>query len=133
MTTPTPTAEEVELALKLSEARCGWATTMALNRAGKAQKPPHSLELTLAKAALAFIDSQEGWRTMDSAPKDGTYVDLWVPESGQQDGHRLADAYYHRTDGWRSRSHSLINGPQVPTHWQPLPTPPKEGGLTPCR
>lgn len=68
------------------------------------------------------------WQTMDTAPKDGTVVDLWV------DGERRADCYWRigedfgeSEDGWcqmyaeASSSFAVLG---VPTHWMPLPEDP---------
>jgi hypothetical protein len=68
------------------------------------------------------------WRGIESAPKDGTKIDLWVvfPKGA----HRYADGYWD--DGeWRlSVPESWYDPrPQI-THWMPLPLPPlPEGGL----
>lgn len=77
-------------------------------------------------------------QTIDSAPKDGTIVDLWCG------GERFADCYWgksqhecgeagqycdsdwHReADGWvlSALNHNMGTSFQ-PTHWQPLPEPP---------
>lgn len=74
-----------------------------------------------------------GWRDIETAPKDGTYiivaqehilpdVVLWLPEQKERvvGGNRVIG----RPAGWFNVSRSRI---KAPTHWQPLPTPPKEG------
>lgn len=68
------------------------------------------------------------WLPIDSAPKDGTKVDLWSDVHG-----RITDSYYsHREDGWVMWSldiwgritEDLIGNSQI-THWLPLPPPPE--------
>lgn len=83
------------------------------------------------------------WRGMDSAPKDGTVVDLWcaghpsdidfycpisTPAGGALRQGRVTNVRWE-DDDWRpvhglSRFHSLT---VTPTHWRPLPPAP-EGG-----
>lgn len=76
----------------------------------------------IARAFLTLVSERE-WRPIESAPKDGAYIDLWV--SGGDDEWRVPDAYYNRIDGWRSRAHVPLKGPVTPTHWKPLPEPPR--------
>lgn len=69
------------------------------------------------------------WQPIETAPKDGTVVDLWSPQCG-----RYPDAVwgfipaYEGPDemGWTDKNHhgSLEDaGPW--THWMPPPNPPK--------
>ena len=72
-----------------------------------------------------------GWRTMDSAPKDGRSVQLWYPWTGQS----LADApegfqyigTWHSPengeDGWYDPVDWCAIGKGA-THWKPLDAPP---------
>lgn len=67
------------------------------------------------------------WRSIESAPKDGTEVDLWVvwPDSG---GTRFTDCHFQpgQDDWWLGQFwlSQYANNPQ-PTHWMPLPPGPK--------
>lgn len=71
--------------------------------------------------AYADLLERTTWRTMDSAPKDGTevlvfddgatIVSLWMDESPSHGS------------GWWDNG---IMDP-APTHWMPLPLPPSEG------
>lgn len=75
-----------------------------------------------------------GWRTMDSAPKDGTLVDLWYPRGIG----REANCFWHKAlsiwgrDVWTGAHHpqetNFISRNVDPTHWLPLPAPPVEKG-----
>ena len=51
------------------------------------------------------------WQPIESAPRDGTIIDVWVPGHGRE-----CDVWYD--DGW--------SFPVIPTHWMPIPAPPKE-------
>jgi hypothetical protein len=55
------------------------------------------------------------WGTMESAPRDGTYVLLRMP------GYALAEVccWASRRDRWQDVMGSYVN---EPTHWQPLPS-----------
>ncbi len=74
-----------------------------------------------ARAALSATPS--GWRGIESAPKDGTRIDLWVA------GRRITDSRWARNDAdstvpfgeprWQG-----FYGLQEPTHWMPLPDAP---------
>lgn len=80
----------------------------------------------------AAIGTPSGWRSMDSAPKDGTPVDLWCRAPGLSAGPgRVPDCWYSNGKWWRydeqygddqcrSRVHNA-------TAWMPLPSAP-EGG-----
>ena len=96
----------------------------------------------------------EGWRTIDSAPKDGTEIDLWVcdvsiAEDGSLErtkGQRVVNAFWgapwrnepQEPDTWVTNAdpyaHPYNPSPvvrscnamrRIATHWQPLPEPPK--------
>jgi hypothetical protein len=68
------------------------------------------------------------WQDIETAPKDGTTVDLWVqpcedaPDEYKFDNppRRAANCYYHDYT-W----HGGGRWPMEPTHWMPLPSPPK--------
>lgn len=65
------------------------------------------------------------WMPIESAPKDGTKFLAWRD-------HEVAEAYViQRDDGevWtfgRTSAHVSVFPSNKPTHWQPLPAPPKE-------
>lgn len=65
----------------------------------------------------------DAWEPIETAPKDGTKVDLWHPTKG-----RLENAFYQAQTyspdvpwGWSNPWWGRITGA---THWMPLPLPP---------
>lgn len=72
----------------------------------------------------------EGWQTIESAPKDGTYILL-----GSADGSWIARNYpvyqsgYRPDNPWQSmmlnHEHMGRYPKAKPTHWMPLPAAPK--------
>ena len=69
----------------------------------------------------------EGWQDISTAPRDGADVQLWSAEGWTPKAHWCAKKggwYEEYWDAdWRSYSESAI---YQPTHWRPLPAPPKE-------
>lgn len=57
------------------------------------------------------------WKTMDTAPKDGSRIILYTPPYGAGSGN-----WRGSMGGWDS--HFCLNLSAEPTHWQPLPKPP---------
>lgn len=82
--------------------------------------------------------SNAPWRSMDTAPKDGSWVLLHVPrgldtgtvtigsyhraEERDQDGRFVAGQW----DGWRGMDADTLPSHCEPAHWAPLPPPPGE-------
>lgn len=73
------------------------------------------------------------WRTIDSAPKDGTEILTVGTDSPNVIATRwlspgpfvrTPDVNYYRPDGFYWASWSEPVGPVNPTHWMPLPAPP---------
>lgn len=69
------------------------------------------------------------WQPIETAPKDGIEILVYVPPSAYRNG-------YVRSVQWRERDidywhvEDNKNGPfplrgGIPTHWMPLPEPPK--------
>jgi|TARA_R110000787_G_scaffold3653_2_gene14179 hypothetical protein len=56
------------------------------------------------------------WQSILTAPMQGERILLLVPPYGATTGHYYKD--------WHC--HSVLNKEAVPTHWMPLPAPPKE-------
>lgn len=89
--------------------------------------PPGALTKAIA-AALAQPASGEGWRTMDSAPKDGTHVLAVVAGNHPSTGLPFIPEVVEwsaETNGWWSEMWG-VSGDYRPTHWMPLPTSPRE-------
>lgn len=74
------------------------------------------------------------WQTIDTAPKDGTQVLLYLP--GRSPGHRVITGFYFRSErflngksthleeGW-SAGHLRPPKPE-PSHWMPIPAEPED-------
>lgn len=65
------------------------------------------------------------WQPMNTAPKDGTKFDVWVPS--RFGGYRMCELSFN----WRGqlRQNGLLTSaelPRWPTHWMPLPPAPSE-------
>ena len=79
------------------------------------------------RASLAAAEKERDaarWQPIETAPKDGTLVDLWA-------GERIADCAWNvPSNCWAERSVSSFSGRPYwavvnnPTHWMPLPTAP---------
>lgn len=66
---------------------------------------------------------RSAWQAIDTAPKDGTLIDVWATE-------RVPDVKWLRgywrhwaLDGYDNMAWVPIDG-LTPTHWMPLPAPP---------
>ena len=78
-------------------------------------------------AALSVAPTTQPWLPIETAPKDGTVIDLW------NNGDRYADAKWLRgewcylgLDGFDVMNWVPLGGRT--THWMPLPATPSEGG-----
>ena len=75
------------------------------------------------QAAIAEDKPGDGWRPIDSAPRDGTVIDVWIGE--RRTNVRWVKA---RSGWWRVNPDGSLNeyGERelTPTHWRPLPSPP---------
>lgn len=67
---------------------------------------------------------REGWQPIETAPKDGTRVLLAAPGHLTMIGSFEAWKTIHAAGPWWWSNGSMIT--PDPTHWQPLPAPPKE-------
>lgn len=151
---PSPTYRDaLEAAARLVEQRAGLLTDRqelaaeirALSPAPAVEPgddvTPEAVE-TLRKAAARTMNVEEWegitpvspphggeWRTMESAPKDGTLVHLWF--SDKRPPHQL------QVMSWRTKDVAFQDEPLTtwwnryglrsehePTHWHPLPPPP---------
>ena len=76
--------------------------------------------LRIAGAALTYIRQHDDWQPIETAPKDGTHVQLYRPEI------QVTGYYAIRIAAWCVVAPGLPTMNEPPTHWQPLPAPPKE-------
>lgn len=66
----------------------------------------------------------EQWRPIETAPKDGTPILLWNPTWYQDKGGMCVGLWSTVSPaGWYAVEHAMHIDP---THWRPLPPPPKE-------
>lgn len=76
-------------------------------------------------ALRTVLDALPEWNPIESAPRDGTRIDIWVPREG-----RLVNCW-HQNGLWLFDS-SIIDDDtpgvvyEAPTHWMPIPPPPEE-------
>lgn len=83
----------------------------------------------IAKALELELRPEDLWQPIETAPMDGTFVDLWcLPKNGTSPG-RIADARWEEGH-WRGLSFSSIYEPgpvidMIPTHWMPKPGAPR--------
>ena len=75
----------------------------------------------ISALASAGFEISRGWRTMESAPKDGRLIDIWATSASGSRGMR-APARWRSEDGWVEDRTGHI-APNA-THWRPLPPPP---------
>lgn len=61
-----------------------------------------------------------GWRDIETAPKDGTSVDIWC---GFRMTRHFYCVYHEETDTWLDNIGGKV---RKPTHWMPSPTPPEK-------
>lgn len=75
----------------------------------------------------------EGWRPIETAPKDETDVLLYFPLEGLSDTHpKIVIGWWRQNDHWPETSGWVFQNRAVraysdayqPTHWRPLPAPP---------
>lgn len=82
----------------------------------------------ISRLRIRELEALTQWQPIETAPKDGTRVLLFVPPYGPSTGH-----YEPARVNWGPNaslwvSHSILNKEAAPTHWMPLPTPPQEDG-----
>lgn len=117
---------------------CGVATSVA-------KSDVDAIAAWNRRHAPAAIERADGWRTIDSAPKDGTAVlvmrDIWPgTASGRAEkcnGHNTCVAEWwaggESTEGRWVCYMDMVQDPDCPiepTHWRPLPPPPNDRGIT---
>jgi hypothetical protein len=71
----------------------------------------------LAQAALAALGDVPAWQGIESAPKDGTRVLLWIMPTA------IAMPFEWNGERWMGDEYPLNMA--SPTHWMPLPARPQ--------
>lgn len=79
--------------------------------------------LTALRAAGLVIE--QGWQPIETAPRDGTIIDLWF--SGDAWNCRMPGFVWRpRLNFWHNETtHQSYNESPLITHWRPLTTPPE--------
>ena len=67
---------------------------------------------------IADLRAKLEWRPIETAPKDGSHVQLYRPEI------QFVGYYGGENSGWRINALGLPAMWPLPTYWMPLPEPP---------
>jgi Protein of unknown function (DUF551) len=91
--------------------------------------PSWPREIVAEAAALAAAPAEEdGWRPIETAPKDGTWILGWSKCGAVEDCIQVWRCYYEFHEGWFWQNAADTSDlDHQPTHWRPLPPAP-EGG-----
>ena len=99
---------------------------------------PLTIELMVEAAVrLRRASHAQGWRDIESAPKDGTYILLAGPSGYKGTPLRVEvcryDTEFRPLQPWVDYAgDSFLDSGDYPTHWMPLPAPPsREEGQCP--
>lgn len=71
------------------------------------------------------------WQPIESAPKDGSAIDLWCINiaQGSIGAVRAADMWWDEdVDRWVERDGFVLEQKWRPTHWMPIPGGPESNG-----
>jgi hypothetical protein len=102
---------------------------------GKPRKSRAALLAAIGKL-VSSTQPAELWQPIETAPKDGTPILLGFPDSHSGEGRWMGDSSRNHWGevGWFEFSDDVLcDRPSKPTHWQPLPPPPRsqvQGGLS---
>ena len=69
------------------------------------------------------------WRPIETAPKDGTIIDLWISQRGRRPGCAWVDnPEIEQRIGhcWADECFRVVSLGDYATHWMPLPERPEE-------
>lgn len=70
-------------------------------------------------------NTRAGWQPIETAPKDGTWVLIHIYRNDISAAHQAGVSYSTNDEKeWRGRAGLRFTC--EPTHWQPLPDPPRE-------
>lgn len=103
---------------------------------GACRRPPYTCG---GEIGLPPVMDDSTWRSIESAPKDGTVVDLWCRRNWRPPSpfERCCDWFFDRIyDTWRSHKSlhfvdSLEGRNLTATHWMPRPAPPAVAAASP--
>lgn len=87
---------------------------------------PNDVSTAIRKllARLAIAESREGWRPIETAPRDGTVI--WL---ANEHSLRVGAWISGRWADWvRAELGGTCDLHFTPTHWAPVPTPPSPSG-----
>ena len=87
--------------------------------------------LSALRCAARLSGEERAWQPIETAPKDGTRMDLWakswLPAFDRFESKRFADCYWRQQDvimgGWKA-AWIGVSSDWLPTHWMPLPDAP---------
>ncbi len=95
----------------------------------------HDMDVTMAQYAASVVDrvimpTLPVWRPIESAPKDGThFLAYWPDYIGNKSAAQI-ETWFCGSDGeerWETAWFGFATWDiEKPTHWAPLPEPPKE-------
>jgi len=127
---PSPRAQALEEAALLNEAKELAFTSIARMRAAHVS----CLDLTMqaenlvgniqaAERALSSQPVADGWLPIETAPKDGTVIDIWCKHVLHGEI-RAPDAQFNGRGWLIGDLAEMLNPDLIPTHWRPLPASP---------
>lgn len=116
---------------------------LASHIAGVTGALPGSDSAELIQRAKVFLAYHDPWQPIETAPRDGTKIDLWV--SDNEGGFRVPNGFWSEEippfnmrdwppnwmaeNRWYDGCDGLAADPDCPdevvTHWMPLPEPPE--------
>lgn len=81
-------------------------------------------EIERLRARVAELEAAQTWQPIDTAPKDGTEIVVFAP--GNRDGFPEPLPDIVSLCAWHGDAGFCVDELRQPTHWMPLPAPPKE-------
>jgi hypothetical protein len=126
MTTPRQIADDIEI--PVAKAICGDDHLQCTYPDCGCKVIPRRLPAVMALIESALTAARGEWKSIDSAPKDGTRVLLWCPEDKSLwFAHWARDEWFGVDElGLTRIGHdpgTAVTG-WFPTLWQPMPLPP---------
>jgi len=119
-----------DAAIALADAKAtDWAKAAYVTDDGRLQNAARvyaAHEIIAAIRALPAIEPAPAWQPIETAPKDGRWMlGAWI-NADDGCGYVTATVRYEGGADWREKIGMECGGPcSCPTHWQPLPEPPK--------